>query len=260
VDEMNYIERHHKIIDRVRLHYEYAIRHYGRENVLGVFLYGSQNYECDNEGADVDTKCILLPDLYHLAIRPYETTHLHIPREEGQDPEVCECMTLQHMVANWKKQNPNFLEIMFTHFYVLNPEYEDIWWDYIDNHREDIARYDVRQGVMSVAHQAKNTIKQGPFDGKKIGNGFRLLHLLSAYDAGKPYKECLIPDVDCPMIKRLKAGKEPVQVFDAEILTGAFDEMIAKYEGIEIGKNKAIECSLENFIMDMIRRRIMNED
>jgi hypothetical protein len=149
---------------------------------------------------------------------------------------------------------------MFTHFYVLNPEYEDIWWNYIDTHREHIARYDVRQGIMSVAHQAKNTIKQGPFDGKKIGNGFRLLHLLSAYDAGKPYKECLIPDVDCPMIKRLKAGKEPVQVFDAEILTGAFDEMIAKYEGIEIDKNKAIECSLENFIMDMIRRRIKDED
>ena len=257
---MDYIARHHNIMDRVYLHYEYAVAHYGRENVLGVFLYGSQNYECDNEGADVDTKCILLPDLYHLAIRPYETKHLHIPREEGQDPEVCECMTIQHMVHNWKKQNPNFLEIMFTHFYVINPEYKDLWWNYIDSHREYIARYDVRQGIMSVAHQAKHTIKQGPYDGKKIGNGFRLLHLLCAYDAGKSYKECLVPDVDCAMIRRLKAGTEPVQVFDAETLIGAFDEMIAKYENVEVGKNKALEISLENFVMDMIRRRIMNED
>ena len=257
---MDYIARHHAIIDRVRLHYEYAVRHYGRENVLGVFLYGSQNYECDNEGADVDTKCILLPDLYHLAIRPYETKHLHIPREEGQDPEVCECMTIQHMVHNWKKQNPNFLEIMFTHFYVINPEYEDLWWNYLDTHREHIARYDVRQGIMSIAHQAIHTIKQGPFDGKKIGNGYRLMHLLCMYEAGEPYKECLVPTPDCEMIRCLKAGRLPVQVLDAEVLTSFFDGMIAKYEDKEIGVNKAIAISLENFIMDLLRRRIMSED
>lgn len=257
---IDYIKRHHDIIDRVRLHYDYAVRHYGRENVLGVFLYGSQNYECDNEGADVDTKCILLPDLYRLAIHPYQTTHLHIPREDGLDPEVCECMTIQHMVHNWKKQNPNFLEIMFTHFYVINPEYEDLWWNYLDTHREHIARYDVRQGILSVAHQAINTIKQGPFDGKKIGNGFRLMNLLSAYEVGEPYKDCLVPIPDCEMIRRLKAGRLPVQALDAEMLTSFFESMIAKYEDKEMGVNKAIAISLENFIMDLLRRRIMNED
>ena len=256
---MDYIEKLRKTIDRVRLHYEYAVRHYGRENVLGVFLYGSQNYECDNEGADVDTKCILLPDLYHLAIRPYETKHLHIPREEGQDPEVCECMTLQRMVTNWKKQSPNFLEIMFTQFYVLNPDYEDIWWNYISSHREHIARYDVRQGIMSVAHQALNIIKQGPSDGKKIGNARRLLYLLHAYDLGVPYKDCLVPP-DTIFIKLLKAGRVTVKEGEAERLSAAFREMIDKYEERESGANRALDCSLENFIMDMIRRRIMNED
>lgn len=256
---MDFIKRHHDIMDRVHLHYEYAVSHYGRENVLGVFLYGSQNYECDNEGADVDTKCILLSDLYHLAIRPYETKHLHVPREEGQDPEVCECMTLQHMVANWKKQNPNFLEIMFTYFYVLNPEYEDIWWSYIAGYREHIARYDVRQGIMSVAHQALNTIKQGPMDGKKIGNARRLLYLLHAYDVGLPYKDCLIPP-DNVFIKALKAGRVPVKEGEADTLSAAFREMIDKYEERESGVNRALDCSLDNFVMDMIRRRIMNED
>lgn len=256
---MDYIKRHHDIMDRVYLHYEYAVAHYGRDNVLGVFLYGSQNYECDNEGADVDTKCILLPDLYHLAIHPYETKHIHILREEGQDPEVCECMTIQHMVHNWKKQNPNFLEIMFTRFYVINPEYKDLWRNYLDTHREHIARYDVRQGIMSVAHQALNTIKQGPFDGKKIGNARRLLYLLHAYDVGLPYKDCLIP-ADNVFIKALKAGRVAVKEGEADMLSAAFDEMIAKYENVEVGKNKALEISLENFVMDMIRRRIMNED
>lgn len=257
---MDYIERHHKIMDRVKLHYDYAVRHYGRENVLGVFLYGSQNYQCDNDTADVDTKCILIPDLYHLAIRPYEVKHLHIPRESGE-PEVCECMTLMHMVANWKKQNPNFLEVMFTHFFVINPTYEDFWWDYIDCHRESIARYDVRNGILSVAHQALSTIKRDPLDGKRIGNGYRLYHLLCSYEAGRPYLDCLIPpSMDCEMIKRLKAGKEPVQVLDGEILMKQFDEMIDKYKNMEMEANHAVSFSMENFILEMIERRIHGEE
>ena len=89
------------IMDRVKLHYQKAVEHYGRENVLGVFLYGSQNYHCSLETSDVDTKCILVPNLYHLAIKPYEVKHLHVPRE-NEEAEICECMTLMHMVSNWK--------------------------------------------------------------------------------------------------------------------------------------------------------------
>ena len=168
-------------------------------------------------------------------------------------------MTLQHMVANWKKQNPNFLEIMFTSFYVMNPEYEDLWWSYIAGYREHIARYDVRQGIMSVAHQALNTIKQGPMDGKKIGNARRLLYLLHAYDVGLPYRDCLVPP-DTIFIKALKAGRVPVKEGEADTLSAAFREMIDKYEERESGVNRALDCSLDNFVMDMIRRRIMNED
>jgi len=121
------MERKERIMKRVAAHYNRAIQHYGVENVLGVFLYGSQNYECDLETSDVDTKCILLPDLYHLAIKPYETKHLHIPRDVEGEYEVCECMTIQHMCANWKKQNPNFLEILFTEFFIVNPAYARQW-------------------------------------------------------------------------------------------------------------------------------------
>ena len=32
-------------------------------NVVGIFLYGSQNYELDYFGSDVDSKAIILPTL-----------------------------------------------------------------------------------------------------------------------------------------------------------------------------------------------------
>ena len=249
-------ERRERIIRRVSLHYNYAIQKYGAENVLGVFLYGSQNYNCDLETSDVDTKCILLPDLYHLAIKPYETKHLHIPRDDGEY-EVCECMTLMHMCANWKKQNPNFLEIMFTEFYVVNPAYADRWNHFRFECREKIARYDIRQGVMSVAYQALHTIKQNPMDGKKIGNGYRLMNLLFSYDRGEDYAHCLVPlEDDVAKIKRLKSGEEEVLPDYADSLILYFVSMIEVYDEKEISKDKSVELALENFILLMLQDRL----
>ena len=242
---------------RVAAHYNRAIQHYGAENVLGVFLYGSQNYNCDLETSDVDTKCILLSDLYHLAIKPYETKHLHIPRDIEGEYEVCECMTIQHMCANWKKQNPNFLEILFTEFCVVNPTYYKMWNDFRLEWREKIARYDIRQGILSVAHQAIHTIKQNPMDGKKIGNGYRLLHLLCSYDFGVDYAHCLIPlEDDCEKIKRLKSGEEEVLPHYAEALLHYFESMIEIYDQKEMLKDNSVALALENFILLMLQDRL----
>ena len=250
-------ERKSRINARIAAHYNRAIQHYGVDNVLGVFLYGSQNYNCDLETSDVDTKCILLPDLYHLAIKPYETKHLHIPRDAEGEYEVCECMTLMHMCANWKKQNPNFLEIMFTEFCVVNPAYARMWDNFRFEWREKIARYDIRQGVMSVAHQALHTIKQNPMDGKKIGNGYRLMHLLCAYDFGVDYASCLVPLKDeAAQIKRLKSGEEEVLPHYADALIQYFDSVIEAYEEKEISKDKSVELALENFILLMLQDRL----
>ena len=45
-------------------------------NVVGVFLYGSQNYELDYEGSDVDSKAIVLPTLNDIVLnkQPISTT------------------------------------------------------------------------------------------------------------------------------------------------------------------------------------------
>lgn len=250
-------ERKSRINARLAAHYNRAIQHYGVDNVLGVFLYGSQNYGCDLETSDVDTKCILLPDLYHLAIKPYETKHLHIPRDVEGEYEVCECMTIMHMVANWKKQNPNFLEILFTEFCIVNPTYFKMWNNFRFEWREKIARYDIRQGILSVAHQAIHTIKQNPMDGKKIGNGYRLMNLLHSYDWGNSYSNCLVPlEDDRAQIKRLKSGEEEVQPHWAETLIEYFEFMIKEYEEKEIIKDKSVELALENFILIMLQDRL----
>ena len=136
------------IYERLRAHYEVACRHFGEEAVLGVFLYGSQNYNTDTEASDVDTKCILVPDLRTLACHPYSVKHLNV------DGEVCECMSIQHMVENWKKQNINFVEIMFTPHCIISNRYNKIWRDFIDAHKEEVARYDIKRAILSMANQS----------------------------------------------------------------------------------------------------------
>jgi hypothetical protein len=254
---MDAMTREERIMNHVWKHYEYARDHYGEENILGVFLYGSQNYNCDLEDSDIDTKCILISDLYHLALHPYKTNHLHIYWDNREEPEVCECMTIQHMVANWKKQNPNFLEIMFTQYAAINPIYFDEWVRFLVNegYREQIARYDVRGGILSIAHQAINTIHQNPMNGKKIGNGVRLVRLLENYTMGVDYAHCLSWQVDCAMIREFKSGKREVLPEHANLLLTRLEEFIDNAPEYP-GPCRELDVPLDNFIMNLFQIRM----
>lgn len=202
------------IQEKLCQHYRVACNHFGEDVVLGVFLYGSQNYGTNTEVSDVDTKCILIPDLYHLACKPYKTKHLKV----GFDGGVCECMTIQHMVANWKKQNINFVEILFTPYYIINPKFVLIWDKFVCDNREDIAHYDVKKAILSMAHQALHTLQQDPSNKKKQMNFLRihkslcrLLHPSKGYwdvihfDNREAEELCLVREL----------GASPQQIGDA---------------------------------------------
>ena len=239
------------VMARVAKHYETAIRHYGEGAVLGVFLYGSWNYNTNTPDSDVDTKCILVPNLYSLAIKPYEVKHLHI------DDEVCECMTIMHMVANWKKQNINFVEIMFTDYCVINPLYRELWEELFPlADREKVAHYDLRQAIHSMVHQAIHTLKQDPNDPKKIMNGARILMTLDRLTkTERTYRGCIwMPEA----VRNLRFQKaDPHKVNDLltslEAYLGHIDEYTDK------GSFKlAVDRRLEELILELIEYRISN--
>lgn len=254
------------IMERVDKHYEAAIAHYGENRVFGVFLYGSQNYGTDTSDSDVDTKCILVPNIRDLAIKPLEVKHLDV------DGEVCECMTIMHMVENWKKQNINFVEIMFTPYFKVNPNYADFWlMDYeeypetgfaeyaLDEKKsERVARYDMRKAVYSMAYQAKHTLKQDPTDKKKIMNAERIAHsLMLLTETDKGYTQVIKAT---PEIAGIRTGETELPEDYAEKITRYFDEMIARADKGEWApdkeKQKEVDCVLNDFILDLIDRRI----
>lgn len=247
---------------RLEAHYNKAVEHFGEENVMGVFLYGSWNYNTSLPDSDVDTKCILVPNLYRLAIQPFKVTHLDV------DGEVCECMPIMHMVANWKKQNINFVEILFTPYFKLNPDYADFWQSNKDGEWEEyamnaersnmVARYDLHEAVMSMAHQALHTLKQDPTDLKKIMNATRIYQTMS-----------LLTETTCSYMDAISMPS-----WISEIRTGEFEidkgfvarlemycnEMIANAEAgqykPDVDAKRQTDEMLNQFILDLINRRI----
>ena len=242
------------VMTRVRKHYERAIEHYGHGAVLGVFCYGSWNYNTALENSDVDTKCILIPNLYSLAIKPYEVKHLHI------DDEVCECMSIMHMVANWKKQNINFVEVMFTDYCIINPLYQEVWYGYFSKEmRERIARYDIAAAVKSMSHQALHTMHQDPTDLKKLMNTARIANTLAnlVTNRDKSYKDIIWQNENIRGIRTLQTPIPSNFIKDMEIY---FESMIKHADkwGTTPWEKQALDEFLESFILDTIKYRMQS--
>ena len=172
----------------IQEHKQKVLELYPEYQILGIFLYGSQNYNIATENSDVDTKAIIVPNLYNLAIKPIKTHTIEL--ENG---EHCEVMDIMHLVANFRKQNINFVEVLFTDYYWINPLYEMDWKIWFKDIREDIAVYNPAYCLKTICGQAIHTLKQDKTDAKKYANGLRLRNFLIKYFDEKvlSYKECI---------------------------------------------------------------------
>lgn len=171
-------------------------------NVVGVFLYGSQNYELDYSGSDVDTKAIILPTLEDIVLnrQPVSKT---IDMGNGC---LCDVKDIRKMFECFKKQNINFIELLFTKYYKLNPVYESMYKPMLDN-AENIARYNNYASVNCMSGMAlekynalthpypsmKEKIEKYGFDPKQLHHILRLKDFIVRYCNGEPYSQILVP-------------------------------------------------------------------
>lgn len=170
--------------------------------VFGVFLQGSQNYHLDYEGSDIDTKVIVLPTLEDIILgrSPVSTTHVRA------DKAHIDIKDIREMWKCFKKQNINFLEILFTEYFIVNAGYTHIWAT-MQAYKERIARYNNYAGVNCIAGMVmeKNAalchpypsladkIEKYGYDNKQLHHIIRCEEFLKRYIDGVPYSECLIP-------------------------------------------------------------------
>jgi predicted nucleotidyltransferase len=194
--------REEVIMKRVREHYEEALENFPKEQIVGCFLQGSQNYGLDYEGSDVDTKLIVVPNFRDICLnkKPVSTTHVRANDEHTDWKDV------RLYMETFRKQNLNFLEILFTKFYIINPMYEEEWNRLVEA-REFIARMNEYRAVKSMKgialekyhameHEYPSKVdilKEWGYDPKQLHHLLRVEEYLERYMNGEPYVDCLNP-------------------------------------------------------------------
>ena len=193
------------VMKRVKEHYNEALKYFSEDRIVGIFLQGSQNYALDLPTSDVDTKLIVVPTFKDIALnrRPVSTTHVRANEEHTDFKDI------RLYIETFRKQNLNFLEILFTDYFIINPLYAE-QWNRLVKAREAIARMNPYRAVKSMKGIALekyhamehryptklDLIEKYGFDGKQVHHLIRVDDYLTRYINGESYISCLKPTTE----------------------------------------------------------------
>ena len=190
------------IMNGIYKHYQEALNYFPENRIVGIFCQGSPNYGLDYEKSDIDTKLIVLPSFDDIAFnrKPVSTTHI------CENEEHIDFKDLRLYIQTFRKQNLNFLEILFTDFKIVNPQYEKFWNRLVAN-REAIAHYNPYQAIKSMKGIAMekyhamehpypsklDILDKYGYDPKQLHHLLRVEEYIGRYIAGEKYADCLRP-------------------------------------------------------------------
>ena len=257
--------REERIMKRMHEHYQRGVELYGESRIVGLFLQGSQNYGLDYEGSDIDTKLILTPTIEDIIFNRKAVSTTHVMENE----EHLDAKDIRLYIQTFRKQNLNFLEILFTEFKIVNPQYEKMW-NVLVEHREEIARYNEFQAIKSMKgiamekyHAMKHPypsklalIEDHGYDGKQVHHLIRVEDYIDRYIKGHSYESCLKPSHGkIPRMMKYKRQEIPLDIAEIEA-KAAIDHVIEMAD--------AFAATVENIgkpevdaILDGVQRDIM---
>ena len=255
------------IMERVFEHCAEAETLIPKEHIVGVFLQGSQNYGLDYEGSDIDTKCIVTPTLEEIALarKPKSTTHIRANEEH------IDLKDIRLYVQTFRKQNLNFLEILYTPYFWCPNEYFYHEWKRLVDHREEITHYDPVRSVKSMMGIASEKyfamehhyparmawIEKYGYDPKQLCHLLRVSEYLDRYLAGEPYGDCLLTE-QADYLKAVKQGLFKLEEA-REIATDIYNKIHDKCDAfIEKHKDDPVDHSVDE-LLDDVAYQIMRE-
>ena len=96
-----------KVIKRLQEQLDEVInKGYNEERILGIFLYGSQNYGFATENSDIDSRVIIIPSFEDFCLKK-EWVSKTINMENGEKVDIKDIRLFRE---NLLKQNINFME------------------------------------------------------------------------------------------------------------------------------------------------------
>lgn len=208
--------------------------------VIYMALYGAQNYNLQREKSDYDYKAVVVPSLKDIVFNIKPVSLVEDLPFDGQ----VDIKDIRLMVDQWKKGASNFLELLYSDWYWVSPDYSPMFWFRMN--RDKIAHANEESAIKAMVGMIKekynalkhpypvqiDEINKFGYASKQLSHEMRLLAMISQYKR-KPYGAILNP---------FKGGDESVQNFYKQILAV---------------KDRQLNYSLEQ--ADEYGRRIVNE-
>ena len=242
--------------------------------IVVLACQGSQNYGLDYEDSDFDTKCITVPTFKEIALnkKALSTTHIR------ENNEHIDLKDIRLYIQTFRKQNLNFLEILFTSYYIcpMNnfTNFYNEWGKLIDN-REKIAHMNPLRGFASMKGIAAekyhalehhypsrmHMIEKFGYDPKQLHHLLRIDEFMKRFYNGESYEDCLISDYPDYLID-IKKG-----LFDLDEARNIANTTMAEIENLYNRAKKTMSNEedpemrdlLEDVSYNIMKRSIQNE-
>lgn len=186
-------------------------------NVIYIALFGAQNYNLQREESDYDYKAVVVPSLKDMV---YNSKPISLTIDLPFNGQV-DVKDVRLMIDQWKKGAPNFLELLYSDWYWIHPDYSPLYWFRLN--REKIAHANEESAIKSLTGQIKgkfdDLLRPSPaqieeinrfgYASKQLSHEMRFLSMLSQYKK-IPYEALLNP---------FKGGTESSQKFWDTILS-----------------------------------------
>lgn len=223
-------------------------------NVLYIGLYGSQNYNVDDELSDIDAKAIILPTLHDIVFR--KVTSITIECENGSI-DIKDLITFYDVI---KKGNFSYIESIDTKYSIGDKYIKDLFKQFRPSLKSILgAMHEKRKALTHEYPSKKEEFEKWGFDPKQYHHIVRLLDLLEYNYMNNDSKSYLAYDeVISQQMINLKRnnlnGRTLYTKQEAEILSDGCIEQAKrfipenyKYESINIDEqiNKYIEDNIK---------------
>lgn len=257
--------------NRMLYHHNEALKRYPENQIIGVWCQGSQNYGLDTPNSDLDTKLLVTPSFKSLALNQQAVSATHVL----DNNEHLDAKDIRLYVNCFYKQNLNFLEILFTPYFIINPVYE-AQWNRLVEAKESIARMNPARGLMSmwgialtkfknlehISPASEEYIAKYGYVPKELHHLVRIDNFMTRFLHGESYEACMKPEGTMrKFLLDIKSGCYNLSEARglAELSIRHVDKMKEEFNALEEKEDPKMRELLEDVSYNIMKISITNE-
>lgn len=142
--------------------------------VIYIGLYGSQNYNLDDELSDIDVKAIILPSIHDIIFRKVTSTTIEC---ENGNIDVKDLITFYSVI---KKGNFSYIESIDTEYYIGDKYIKELFKQFRPNFKSIVgAMYEKRNALTHEYPSKHEEFKKWGCDPKQYHHIIRFYDLIS---------------------------------------------------------------------------------